>query len=399
MAHRSLVVAALLLSACFRPTTEDPLTPPEQSTVLTEEVRSCHAGKACVKAAGCCSGYFCDNATYGPAKCAAARANGAYCFSNTQCKSKICEGGSCVAKACTAAALACSQDSDCCSGTFCDDLTYGPAKCRAPQANGAFCTENNQCQTNICRTSSCASACFATGHTCSKDPDCCGGSFCNNFNYGPWKCTAPLANGESCLADTQCHSGHCQAGACVNAVCGNAGTACTTAGDCCGGTFCNNFTYGVWQCKGPQANGAACTADPQCLSGSCQSGSCAAAACANSGTTCSINADCCAGTFCFNYTYAPPTCKTALANGNYCINDAQCLSNRCRSSLCVAAACVANGDACQGDTDCCVSSYCKVGSPYLAVPASCAAAGSTSAYCNTNRQCVSLNCVNHACAP
>ena len=333
MRLRLFVVSAMFLtSACFTPATEAP-SPPD-TTLVSEETQLCAAARTCKKSVDCCAGYFCDNGGYGPAKCAAARANGAYCFNDAQCRSKICESGSCVAKACTALSHSCTKDSECCGGTFCDDLTYGPARCRAPQANGSFCTENDQCQTHLCRSNLCASACVTLSHSCSADADCCAGAFCNNSGYAPWQCTAP------------------------------------------------------------QADGASCTAASQCQSGACQSGSCASPACSSVGTACTHSSECCVGSFCFNYTYAPSVCKGAQADGTYCREDAQCQSRSCRASMCAPATCVGNGDSCQGDTDCCTASYCKVSSPYLADPAVCAAAGSTGAYCNTNRQCVS-----HACAP
>ncbi len=355
--------SALLFSACFSPTLETPL---EESATTTDEVRSCRAGSVCTVDADCCRSHYCDVSSYAGARCAAVREKGAYCSTDNQCRSKACENFSCVAHACTPQGSVCSTSGDCCTGTFCDTSTYGPTKCRAARPDGAYCDDARQCQAKVCTASKCGAA--------------------------------PKVNGAACTAGAQCVSGSCQKGHCA-AVCAAAGASCTANADCCGGAFCNNLTYAPWTCTAPQANGAYCDGDAQCQSGNCHSSICAAAVCGHAGTACLSNGDCCGGTFCFNYTYAPPVCHVGLANGTSCFDDAHCQSGHCNGSVCAAAACTVNGQVCQSDSECCAGGFCDASFfSYSPVPNVCKPAGATGAYCESNRQCASGRCVNAACA-
>src|SRR5258706_4421851 len=98
-------------------------------------------------------------------------------------------------------------------------------------------------------------ACASAGKACQVDADCCAGVFCNNVSYAAWACTAPQPNGAYCVAGSQCQSGVCTDYACGSA-CATARNSCATHTDCCASTFCNNFTYSPWTCVASQANGA-----------------------------------------------------------------------------------------------------------------------------------------------
>lgn len=116
--------------------------------------------------------------------------------------------------------------------------------------------------------------CAAAGDTCGADSDCCDDSFCFTFTYAPPTCRAKLADGAWCLEDSQC-----QSGSCVNAVCGgactNLGTACEDDSDCCPGSFCYDYTYEPNVCRTALANGSHCLQDRHCASGNCANYSCA----------------------------------------------------------------------------------------------------------------------------
>jgi hypothetical protein len=142
-------------------------------------------------------------------------------------------------------------------------------------------------------------------------------------------CTAALAG--------DCCSGTCGSNElCVQTdFCGNAGTPCDTANDCCtlrcvnqscDGNFCDPI-------------GAGCTSNDDCCSGVCGSGgACEALPPGPGGETC--------GTI-----------------GETCTSTAGCCSTNCRSGLCAPAfSCQADGDICRGNSDCC-GNVCSATSP------------------------------------
>jgi len=158
----------------------------------------------------CCTG-FCSVTGYGPGTCVAPLADGASCWEDRQCRSHSCVDYTCQS-ACRASGGSCTADGDCCSGLFCYNFTYAPWTCKPPQADGAFCTDNRQCQSGVCEDYQCVSQrCASTGSTCSSDGDCCAGSFCDPgvYSYTYHQCTPALAAGEYCLRASQCRSGSC----------------------------------------------------------------------------------------------------------------------------------------------------------------------------------------------
>jgi hypothetical protein len=177
------------------------------------------------------------------------------------------------------------------------------------------------------------SMCVATGQACKTSADCCAGSCDTNAYLPTWhKCKAPLMTGAYCHEDRACQSGHCIAYRCVDTV--PAG-ACGSDADCGAGTFCDNATYAPWKCVPLRADGAFCTADTQCACGACVDYVCGGASCAAVGKTCKMDTDCCSGTFCDTVGYyISHTCKTPLADGSYCSRDAQCQSGNCTDYIC-----------------------------------------------------------------
>ena len=126
------------------------------------------------------------------------------------CTNYVCAA---PAPVCAKAGAGCANDLDCCVGS-CTYDSYGPtpSHCYAPQANGSYCSSNRACASGRCDQYECkaaSSACASLGTTCSSCADCCGNGFCDTDTYGPWKCTAPRAAGAWCLDGAQCQSGSC----------------------------------------------------------------------------------------------------------------------------------------------------------------------------------------------
>jgi hypothetical protein len=117
--------------------------------------------------------------------------------------------------------------------------------------------------------------------------------------------------------------------------------------------------------------------------------------CAAVGETCGTGSDCCGDSFCFSYTYAPPTCRPILPDGASCLDDNECQSSSCVGSVC-GATCTNLGTPCEGDADCCPGSFCY---DYTYEPVVCRAALADGSHCLEDRHCASANCANYACAP
>ncbi len=186
------------------------------------------------------------------------------------------------------------------------------------------------------QTSQYDAECIALHKTCKQGgPPCCGG-FCALYGYISGTCEAPLPDGSYCQSDAQCASGVCQGYQCGAArACAAEGERCQASADCCAG-FCETNAYVTsWHtCVPPQANGAYCTIDRECGSGICRNDQCVAQACGALGTKCQADADCCDGSFCDHFTYAPPACTAPWPKIHYCNEDRQCQSGACVDYQC-----------------------------------------------------------------
>jgi hypothetical protein len=173
--------------------------------------------------------------------------------------------------------------------------------------------------------------CLALHKTCKLGGATCCSGFCSLTGYINGTCEAPLADGAYCQDASWCASGVCQNYQCGVQTCGATNAACKSDGDCCAG-FCDNFTYKPWVCTAPLPDGASCERDNQCAAGVCQNYQCGA--CSSLGASCKVDTDCCGGSFCDNFTYAPPTCTAAWPSKHYCNEDRQCASGACTNYLC-----------------------------------------------------------------
>lgn len=287
--QRQLIASFLLLSvlSCGRsltapaPYVEE--TPTGPATYATSPVNPNPLSLACIALQGvcgsetpCCGEARCIEYTvYDHRRCLMGRADGEFCYRDEQCSSLSCKGGACAAAGCVPEGITCQSNSDCCAGTFCDELnnlySYIPLqRCQAPKANGSSCTDHSHCQSGICNDYQCVSSlCSAVDVQCSGDVDCCEGLFCDTLTYAPVACKAPRVNGANCTADNHCQSNNCEDYQCVAAVCAPQGDGCEVDGDCCAGSFCSNFTYAAWECQPSVDAGEWCLTNRQCKSQVC----------------------------------------------------------------------------------------------------------------------------------
>eukprot|EP00911_Craspedida_sp_UC1_P002710 UC1_evm3s1989 len=145
----------------------------------------------------------------------------------------------------------CSYHSSCASDEYCDknrrcwtcadcahyDDAYNgqcPSKCNTLKDPGSRCTANAQCKGNRCMGGYC---CGTKGLTngctrCDFDGDC---TSCQSpFSLENYACVDNRRDaGESCSADSQCHTGDCRGGSCCNVLGQTRGcTRCNAEGTC-----------------------------------------------------------------------------------------------------------------------------------------------------------------------
>jgi len=173
--------------------------------------------------------------------------------------------------------------------------------------------------------------CSASGVSCRKDRECCGGRCAgatSGRNRTPGVCVAGSPNGEACSDDAQCASGHCADGVCC-------ATACSGACLACDGGTCAPKGAGE-----PCDDGLFCTATDVCDgSGSCQ----------GSGSTCPLFSESEVCTVCDEST---DSCAESsglvcgLGAGQACSAWFQCDSSYCIDGVCCESACSGTCEAC-----------------------------------------------------
>jgi hypothetical protein len=102
--------------------------------------------------------------------------------------------------------------------------------------------------------------------------------------------TGGTSGGGACVANADCTSGLCLAGACASGKPG--GGSCATAADCASGVCQASVCVGNGQ--GVPAGGT-CTSSDQCASGTCTSGACASGTGLSDGKSCASAAECATG--------------------------------------------------------------------------------------------------------
>lgn len=172
-----------------------------------------------------------------------------FCFQNTCSTNNDCSGGGttsvCINSLCTPLGTTCGDGSNC----FNNELTCSNGKC-------VQCRSNSDCPNNgFCNnTGVCTTTCNTPGVTCTTGTVCLTSGICCGPNFNPLKACTTAANcvsqglgnnsfcvngscacqpgpyGSKCGANSDCQSGNCTGGICLN------------SGDSC---FANFSTSGV----------------------------------------------------------------------------------------------------------------------------------------------------------
>ena len=236
----------------------------------------------------------CSSGTTG---CGALLANGAACTSGSACTSGNCVDGVCCNVSCGGTCMTCAAQGSIGTCAF------------APVGTDP----ENECGTAQCGSGACVTSCTVNAQ-CKTGAACTLGAC---VPVGPTK-----ANGAACAAASECASGFCTDGVCCNTACGgtcltcvppgNQGTclpsssgtdpdgecgwtfcedkacrqSCNSSAQCKPGAFCKSGTWTCAELPPLKADGVACLAGTECLSGACSDGVCCDVACAGPCMTC-----------------------------------------------------------------------------------------------------------------
>lgn len=198
----------------------DPIVGPSPVDEGSSVVVAClPAGEECgtVKMgnAACCEGTRCIEYTvYDFPRCTVPSSDGESCFKDEQCESSKCEGGRCRGETttCSEAGISCEVDSECCDGTFCDNIGYSFLICTPKLRNGEFCKDRKECASGLCENNECAPLiCAVSGDSCTAHADCCGGFFCDfiGYTFDSGMCRPALQNQSGCNQSRECQSRNC----------------------------------------------------------------------------------------------------------------------------------------------------------------------------------------------
>ncbi len=150
-------VAMLAVVGCSNePLPEEADDSVEQMVKKRVHHRCSFIGKTCATDTDCGGCGFCEFVSYVAQRCVAPLKNGEYCARDNQCKSKHCQNYQCAAQGCASVDTACKVDTDCCSGSFCQNDTYAPWVCTTLRPKGNFCSRNSECTSQKCTNYRCA---------------------------------------------------------------------------------------------------------------------------------------------------------------------------------------------------------------------------------------------------
>jgi len=243
-------------------------------------------------------------------------------------------------------------------------------------------------------------SCVRRHKRCTTSSHCCTG-FCSleTLSYGPGQCVGPQDDGAYCTRDAQCKSGSCKDSVCAAQVttCGDIGAVCSANDQCCSGR-CELYSVYVptWHhCTELLKDGAYCLTASECQSQVCEDSRCGAKACTPLGKACVGSAECCAGSFCGTFAYVPATCMAPMPHGSVCWNDSQCQSGRCSSEFGCVQAVCSAAGKSCANDGDCCAGFCDTNTY---APVVCRAAMGKGGWCDRDRQCQSGHCVNYACS-
>lgn len=94
--------------------------------------------------------------SYGISSCIVPKVDGSACIYSGECASQMCSDGLCRRMTCAPeVGSGCVYDAECCSGYCSSAGDYGLGFCQARQEPGAFCSNDNWCQSFSCNAGFC----------------------------------------------------------------------------------------------------------------------------------------------------------------------------------------------------------------------------------------------------
>jgi hypothetical protein len=200
--------------------------------------------------------------------------------------------------------------------------------------------------------------CGDLGTSCKVAEECC------TFTDSVADCVAGsccILDGRTCAADDDCCAGACINNLCGGIECSNNSESCMSDDDCCTELICNRD---LEQCVKCNPDGFECTSNDQCC-GECVNNLCQSP-CTRDGNPCGSNGDCCNGV-CGVATFEDGDqslcagCDNGLPNTSLCFDNAECCSGLCdphAGSTCQD--CRKLGEDCVDTVQCC-DSACTAG--------------------------------------
>jgi hypothetical protein len=277
----------------------------------------------------------------------------------------------------------CKSDLECDTNAHCDTKT-----CVLDVPNGNVCLKNLDCASGHC-----------ANNFCCDSGDCCGSgliNFCPANYSAPLTCNPATCQGSGSVAtcvDSRCGTRMLE----DDSVCtdGLQANACGPFADvvCRGGGTVQPLAPA---CATTCTNNAQCDADAYCRSGTCEKKLDDGETCSNNNNCasnfCGANKICCSDTG-GQCCKQPTDCTDPKFSTTKCTNEATC-SGTVNAPACRSGACVAqpsdNPAACSGVTNLCA--------PYVPATATCPTRCRTS--CNANAQCAAnFECLDGTCQP
>ena len=285
---------------------------------------------------------------------------GAACTTATTCNSGFCVDGFCCESDCTSGCFACANTMTGAADGQCEPVTAGTDPDNDCDDSGSpTCTLNGACDG--------AGACaMYSGSPCTPEP-CTSGSDCASNRCYDGICCDSICSG-TCDACTAALKGYGEDGVCEPIMDGldpdnecpmvGSGT-CAAEGVCNGSGSCHAMSEGTVCGAGGCTDNLTLTSEALCdQNGECtpsQVVDCAPYLCDSSTdqctTSCTSDSDCAPGLQCSGSTCQP------LDEGEPCVNDGQCQSNRCVDGFCCNQSCNGQCEACDlpGDEGRCMA--------------------------------------------
>lgn len=260
-----------------------------------------------------CSPYSCNGQTPNCGLACTTVGPGAPCSST-----EWCDGVACARKG--VPGNLCTQDYQCLSGACvdgvcCDNACSGACdRCNLRGFEGSCTPLAAGTTVAACGSYTCDGISGACPAACSQDSHCVSSRWCDGTTCAPKR-----VQGQGCLRDEVCQSGHCANSYCCDLACNNACDACNVLGL-------------EGSCS---AAPAGATPAPACGSYVCNGLS------VGCPVTCATDADCTASAFCNNN-----VCEPARVLGQSCSRDRACGSGHCADAVCCDQPCNGACDTC-----------------------------------------------------